>query len=510
MNLTFQAQCYLAAWDAEQPVEGGLAHAARLWDFKLDYSWRSLSRIDAFLDELRARETPEFNAFLQERANVNLLYLLAFYVGEVRARRCGVAAQWMTWPELLAADPANQAFGEGFHSSAVQVQPGCFLPLVAIVTRLFEGPDEKSVAFSSMTAMEHFPDHTGGEAARILPPLPPASIVDCAGAAFTKLPALQRLRYRAPGWPAWFAGDPLDRWRRNAPALLDAGRAVWASVVQANNGLFDGSVEGAPLEVVYDPRGMVSKESLASVAVLLFSLKGTRVGDPALQVYADHLHAETTRLFNWTPPASFLPYPLTATTTYLQTDWLPGGMLAFSQFPILVSDDCPGNVLVLPRELWPAELLLQWGQVPEAPAAGTKPVPLTSEQADEGERLYREGLARWHATPRDKPGAMGKWREASALHHYLGLCALSAALSEMGTAPSATSASDQWAQLDAEAFAIAEYRLGFVEAAKLHLHPDRPDARKGDQQAQALLNLAASLGDQHAMHMLKAMARMAG
>ncbi len=54
----------------------------------------------------------------------------------------------------------------------------------------------------------------------------------------------------------------------------------------------------------------------------------------------------------------------------------------------------------------------------------------------------------------------------------------------------------------------AHRRLGLVAAAKLHLRPDRPDARRGDEQTAALLQLALRLGDRHALQMLKVLARM--
>ena len=521
MNLTFRAQCYLAAWDAGTPIDGGLAHGERLRAFDLDYSWASLGRIDAFLDELRRAARPAYPAFLTTRPNVNLLYLLAFYVGEVRARRTGVPSEWMNWDELIAADPANKAFGEGFHSSTVQVQPSCFLPLVSIVTRLIEGQAEKSVLFSSAMAMEHFPDLTGGNAGLALPPLPPFSLVANAGAALRALRAQRRAAYAAPVWPEWFKDDALDAWRRQVPGLLERGRVVWAAIIQANTGLFDGSVSGAPLDVLYDPRGHVSPQNLWEMAQRLFKIKGQRAADPSLQQYADHLKNETTRCFNWSPPPEWLPYRLTATTTYIDTDWLPGDRLVFSVIPVLVSDDCPGRVVVAPWEIWPSEDYVRWAQAstdnPDALKnhCGDAPqVPAPSAQeADDGERLYREGLACWHAAVRDEAGAIDKWRQAGGLSHYLALCALSAALTDRavrigGVDTPDAPLLDAAAEASYWADAIAEYRLGFVVAAKLHLRPDRPDARRGDAQTAALLQLATRLGDKHAMHMLQVLARM--
>ena len=521
MNLTFRAQCYLAAWDAGTPIDGGMAHGERLRSFTLDYSWASLGRIDAFLDELRSAVKPAYRAFLAERPNVNLLYLLAFYVGEVRSRRTGVPSEWMGWDDLIAADPANKAFGEGFHSSTVQVQPSCFLPLISIVTRLIEGPAETSVLSSSAMAMEHCPDLSGGNADLPLPALPPFSLVADAGAAFSALRAQRRAAYVAPAWPDWFKDDALDRWRGQVPGLLERGRVVWAAVIQTNTGLFDGSVTGAPLDVLYDPRGQVSPQNLWEMAQRLFKIKGQRAADPSLQQYAEHLKNGTTRRFNWSPPPEWLPYPLTATTTYIDTGWLPGDRLVFSVIPILVSDDCPGSVVVAPWEIWPAEDYVRWAKAstdnPEAikdhcGSAPQFPVP-SAQQADDGERLYREGLACWHAAVRDEAGAIDKWRMAGSLSHYLALCALSAALTDRAVRIGGVDAPDpSLVEAAAEARfwadAIAEYRLGFVAAAKLHLRPDRPDARRGDEQTAALLQLALRLGDKHALQMLKVLARM--
>jgi hypothetical protein len=137
----------------------------------------------------------------------------------------------------------------------------------------------------------------------------------------------------------------------------------------------------------------------------------------------------------------------------------------------------------------------------------------SAQESEEGERLYRAGLACWHAAVRDEAGAIDRWREAGGLHHYLALCALSMALYERAVRIGGPSAPDP-ALLDAAAeagywgHAIAEYRLGYVAAAKLHLRPDRPDARRGDEHTAALLQLASRLGDKHAMQMLKVLARM--
>lgn len=374
MTPTFKAQCYLAAWETGQPIQGGLAHADRLRSFKLDYSWDSLARIDAFLDELRESLAPQAQTFLDEQANTSLLYLLAFYVGEVRARVAGVPAQWATWEELLETHPGTRMFGEGFHSSIAQIAPGRFLPLVSITTRLFESTGEKSVQFSAGFEIESNPGLPPGDQA--LPPVPPQSLVADFPAQYARLPAAARADYVYPDWPQWLSHDPLDRLRGDTSTLLRSGRMVWGHIVQANRQLFEGGIGGAPLELLYDPRGQVARQDLGVVAGALFALKGERPDAPALQVYAEHLRAERSRLFDWhTPTQGWWPYPLSASSSFVHTAQLPGGRLAFAAFPILICDACPGSVMVAPWQCWPAPVYAAWAEAVRAEHPNLPPQP---------------------------------------------------------------------------------------------------------------------------------------
>lgn len=374
MTPTFKAQCYLAAWDAGQPIQGGLAHAERLRDFQLDYSWGSLARIDAFLDELRERLAPQASGFLDEQANTSLLYLLAFYVGEVRARVVGMPAQWASWQELLETHPSSQMFGEGFHSSIAQVAPGRFLPLVSITHRLFEGDGQKSVQFSAGFEIESKPGLPPAE--QPLPPVLAQSLVADFPALYARLPAAARADYVYPDWPQWLAHDQLDRLRTDTSTLLRTGRMVWGRIVQANRQLFEGGIAGAPLELLYDPRGQVSPQDLGVVANALFGLRGERPDEPALQVYAEHLRAERSRLFGWrTPSQGWWPYPLSASSSFVHTAQLPGGRLAFAEFPVLISDACPGSVMVAPWQCWPAPVFDAWAEAVRADNPNLAPQP---------------------------------------------------------------------------------------------------------------------------------------
>ena len=360
MNMTAQALCYLAAWDAGLTPSGGVAHEDQLRACGLDYSWSSLDRIDAFLDALRPELGGNYHAFLNTRENYNLLYFLAFYVGEVRARTAKMPTRWATWDELLQEMPDCHVFGKGFHSSVVQMTPEVFLPLVSIVSRLFDEVQTKSVQFSAGIGMEKFP---GPPADQRLPPIPPQTLVPNFPQAFAQLPLMERALVLEKVWPSWVAQDPLDKLRREITLLMQKGRVVWGHIVQANKGLFDGTVAGAPLEVLYDPRGIFPHEGLHEIARMLFNLRGKQVGDPVLQRYADHLQKEVSRLFDWRTPTSLIPYPLHASTTYISRHWLPGGRLVHPLIPLVVSEHCRGCVALAPSRVWPTDYKRLWAEI---------------------------------------------------------------------------------------------------------------------------------------------------
>ncbi|RUL78148.1 hypothetical protein [Dyella choica] len=384
MEITAQALCYLAAWDAGLPLSGGIIHEERLRACQLDYSWDSLNRIDAFLDALRPELGMDYRRFLDTQKNYNLLYFLAFYVGEVRARTARAPMRWATWDELLKELPDCHVFGEGFHSSAVQMSPGVFLPLASIVSRLFDEEQTKSVHLSAGIGMEKFPMPPGSQC---LPPVSAQTLVPNFPKAFGQLSLMERTSYQERAWPAWIAQDPLDRLRGNMPLLMQKGRVVWGHVVQANNGLFEGKVGGAPLEVLYDPRGLLPNETLREMARMLFGLKGQPSDDPVLQRYADHLQKEVSRLFDWRLPSSAFPYPLHASTSYISRDWLPGGRLVNPLIPLVVSEHCPGSVVIAPSGLWPVEYKDAWMR--SISASSPAPMPAPSPAAASAVRAAR-------------------------------------------------------------------------------------------------------------------------
>ena len=83
MTVTLNALYYLNAWRDDVDVEGGMAHKEIVKKCRLDFSIASLGRVDALLDVLRITHKPIREEFFDKPANQNLLFFLAFYVGEV-------------------------------------------------------------------------------------------------------------------------------------------------------------------------------------------------------------------------------------------------------------------------------------------------------------------------------------------------------------------------------------------------------------------------------------------
>ncbi|WP_156521235.1 hypothetical protein [Halothiobacillus diazotrophicus] len=146
-----QAQWYLNTFFTQGEFPGGLSFNAALNQCNLDGTMESLDRVDSLLDQIRTKIKPEFNAFLNVRANQNFLYLLCFYVGHVIAKSSGKAVRWLSYQDMLNEIPDNrQFFPECFQTSATCITPvSFFVPLHSITMRLFEPITTKSVRLSA-------------------------------------------------------------------------------------------------------------------------------------------------------------------------------------------------------------------------------------------------------------------------------------------------------------------------------------------------------------------------
>ena len=146
------AEAYLSSLTNHSEVEGGLSFADYLHRDKLDFSLESLKYVDAMLDAIRDSSKPD-DYFLDQQANINFLYLLAFYVGQVIAQSSGDPAVWYQYDEWQHIGDNRKLTGvieNTFSTSVMCLHHGVlYIPLSAIMIRLFEGPDEKSVWYSA-------------------------------------------------------------------------------------------------------------------------------------------------------------------------------------------------------------------------------------------------------------------------------------------------------------------------------------------------------------------------
>jgi len=155
-SMTEAAMHFVDCFQNGREIPGGLAYRHALAQSRLDGTVESLERIDTLLDQVRARYQPRYERFLAQQEQLNFLYLLGFYTGLTVAIRSGAPKRWISYDQLLARDPAvGSVWPRAFESSAICLLKSPtgnerqFLPLVPIVVRLFEGPHEKSVAFSA-------------------------------------------------------------------------------------------------------------------------------------------------------------------------------------------------------------------------------------------------------------------------------------------------------------------------------------------------------------------------
>ena len=411
MRLSLKALCYLHAWDAALPIENGLAFDSLLRKCRLDYSFASLGRIDVFLDAIRTAKKPKEEAFLADPANQNLLYLLAFYTGEVIGRSLGCAPRWHTYDEIVEIDSGNRLFGDSFYSSVSCRFPGSkaqldfFLPLNALVTRLFLGDGDKSIEFSA-GALVPSRYQKAPQSLQTLPEVPPQQWPIDIARSIERLSAEERVALIVER-PGWADGDALGRFFDHAPALLSKGRVVWGALIQANTLLFQpGMVGGAPGEVIYDVQGRLTGEDLQPIAKLLLSLKGAAPADTSLQEFSTYLADETTRVFGMELLMSVMPYPLKVSTTWFSRPHLHGGTIGLPWFPLLIDEEaCPGVVMVLPSRFWPSEFRAQW-------VAGSEGRVIVDPA-----KLVEEGSRHYHGrgVVRDQARGRSLWEQAAAL-----------------------------------------------------------------------------------------------
>ncbi|MFW2178409.1 MULTISPECIES: hypothetical protein [unclassified Moraxella] len=350
---TVQALYYLDNFAKQGHWDNGFSYEKQLRACRLDYSLGSLKRIDQLLDQIRTKVKPNYEAFLNNPANANFLCTVGFYCGEMRGRLMGVAPTWLHYPELMEKhpelqpmllDPVAYQFTAHFEREADAYQ---HFPWVAMLEQLFpqfEEP-EKSVYFSTITG--NYQQYGLDD---VIPPAPPQQLTIDVASEIAKLPK-EYLLYLQMLPPDWVHVDELAKQIKQLAHLYNHGRVVWASLVQANNKLFEfGNTISCPAELIYDKSGRTPPEQLREYAHQLFELKNTTPTDPELASYAKHITNEYTR-FVGKIPHQISHMPLYACSLFVWLPHLPNGVLTFGTFPIIIADDTD-EVMILPAKFW--------------------------------------------------------------------------------------------------------------------------------------------------------------
>lgn len=344
---------YLDALIERYPFADGLALREALYQLDLDFTVPSLLRVDDFLGQAaRMIGMPE-GAFLARRANLNLLHCLAAYCGKVVAKASASWVDWYSAPQwhkkypsrpALEATPYPQLVAE-FNGGGNGQAP--FLPVELILGRLFRGVSSAQFRAAltelAATVQASRPRQINDEMAQI------QQMIDA-------LPPLGKHYLDIPP-PAWVEHDPFSTWFDNYPLLYKGGRIVWGATVQANYAIFEPGKGDYPGQVMYDPHGIVPPQQLRQAAQRFSSGKGCRMVDPRLMFFSDFLTEECTRVFGLRMPYTISSDDICSSAIMFVRKHLQGERLCQSFYPLLIHDDVPGFVMVLPRRFWTPGLI---------------------------------------------------------------------------------------------------------------------------------------------------------
>ncbi|MBL8483571.1 MAG: hypothetical protein JNJ60_15340, partial [Rhodocyclaceae bacterium] len=174
--------------------------------------------------------------------------------------------------------------------------------------------------------------------------------------------------YLSVSTPSWGHTPALQPIFTAMPALLAGGRVVWGQLVQANRLMFSHAADGQLGDVVYDPAGRLGPAALQEAARKLFALRraaGTSLPPQALAI-ASHLQNDLTRADGLPVPRSIAQSGLLLSSVWFERKHLPTGRLSERFFPLLIRDDAPGRVMLLPARWWPPALSAHWMEAEHA------------------------------------------------------------------------------------------------------------------------------------------------
>jgi len=330
------------------PFEHGIAYRKALYQLGLDLSASSLLRIDNLLEQLKPRLAISEAQFLAHPANRNFLHVLAFYIGTVLAQESGARIDWYTAGQLQRAHAiaADAQADPRKALAALLNKRELYFPLQLLLERLFGAC---SSADFRAELMELGRMAAGSRAPRLLDDMEHVQRrIDLARSTDPD--------YLVPERPSWVDGDSFELWFQNVGALFLGGRLVWGQVTQANSLMWREGSANCPGEVLYDLRGISGSEELGPIATTIFDYKGTRPLDHRLAFLSDHLMHERTSTFGLPLPLRLSGADLRLASIFFDRKHLPGGYLQSGLVPLLIHDDYPGIVTVLPERFWTVEV----------------------------------------------------------------------------------------------------------------------------------------------------------
>src|SRR5271168_465479 len=108
MPLNDNANHTLQSFFHNKEFDGGISFRSALIDARLDFTTRSLKRIDKLLDLIRDTYKLREEKFVTGQGNQNFLYFLAFYVAKVIGKNSGAKVDWYSYQEMCEMDPAHK------------------------------------------------------------------------------------------------------------------------------------------------------------------------------------------------------------------------------------------------------------------------------------------------------------------------------------------------------------------------------------------------------------------
>ena len=157
--------------------------------------------------------------------------------------------------------------------------------------------------------------------------------------------------------------------------LLRFGRVVWSAVVQANTGLLVSGENDLPANTLLSPSIYFDRNPahLVDIAHSLFEMKGSPPADPELRRVSEIVTNETNNASNELLPMKLADgHEVYLTTTIIHRMCLPRKTLSDNLLPMVICPEQTHANMILPRDMWAADMKRQWGNLAELMRTSTE------------------------------------------------------------------------------------------------------------------------------------------